>query len=124
VALDRLGAFARLSLLRACSAALFLGVAAAPVLAQEDDPEREEIRQQEAGQVGDSAVGQAGQRITRETAPVVVKPLSAIASRVQNRVQSRLRNRIDRFYDPQANAQSPFAVAEQDARVAGRRRRR
>ena len=45
-----------------------------------------------------------------------------IDSRVQNRVQSRIRNRIDRYYDPQANAVSPFKVAGDQARTAGKPR--
>jgi hypothetical protein len=71
-----------------------------------------------------ASVGTVGERLDEDDAPKIVRPLAAVASRVQNRVQSRLRNRIDRFYDPQANAQSPFIIAADEARVAGRRRRR
>lgn len=59
-----------------------------------------------------------GQRQTREqSAPLAgVTPMTRINSRVANRVQSRFRNRIDRYYDPSANATSPFKVAEAQAR--------
>lgn len=59
-----------------------------------------------------------GQRQTREqVAPIAgITPMTRINSRVANRVQSRFRNRIDRYYDPSANATSPFKVAEERAR--------
>jgi len=64
-----------------------------------------------AGRVADSAVGQAGQRQTREEAADQIKPMDRIDNRIQNRVQNRVRNRIDRNYDPMANARSPFVIA-------------
>ncbi len=57
------------------------------------------------------------------TTTVVRNPMQRIASRIQNRVESRIRNRIDRNYDPQANARTPFAAAEQETRAVGRRSR-
>lgn len=73
-----------------------------------------------------SAVGQAGRRQTREqTAQQTgIEPMARIDARVQNRVQARIRNRIDRYYDPQANATSPFLVASDQARTANQRLRR
>lgn len=73
-----------------------------------------------AGRVADSAVGQAGQRQTRQQAFTTVVSTGRINSRIQNRVQSRVRSRIDRSYDPQANTASPFGVAGEQARTAGR----
>lgn len=64
------------------------------------------------GRVARSAVGDVGQRQTRENSELS-RPLQRISNRIQNRIQSRLRNRIDRNYDPQA--QDPFAVAEERA---------
>lgn len=75
------------------------------------------------GQVARSAVGSAGQRQTPKQVTSQISPLAAVPSRLSNRVQSRLRNRIDRYYDPQANATSPFVVAADQARTAIRRGR-
>ncbi|KQM78770.1 hypothetical protein ASE70_18935 [Sphingomonas sp. Leaf22] len=77
------------------------------------------------GETARSAAGQTGQRQTREevAAEAGIEPMGRINGRIQNRVQSRIRNRIDRYYDPQANATSPFAVAGDQARTAGRPRR-
>lgn len=80
---------------------------------------------QDAGQVATSAAGRAGQRQTLvEGSAIGITPLSRIASRVPNRVQSRIRNRIDAFYDPQANATSPFVLAGNQVRTAGRQQQR
>jgi hypothetical protein len=76
------------------------------------------------GQVAKSSVGAVGQRRTREQAAPNIAPLGRITSRVQNRVQSRIRNRIDRHYDPRVNATSPFEIAGEQARRAGRPSRR
>ncbi|MBB5712767.1 hypothetical protein [Sphingomonas xinjiangensis] len=66
-----------------------------------------------------------GQRQTREQVAqdAGIEPMGRIGRRIQNRVQTRIRNRVDRYYDPQANAASPFAVAGEQARIAGRRSR-
>lgn len=80
----------------------------------------------QVGQVGgtvNAGSGAVGQRQTRDEAAPNIRPLGRIESRVANRVQSRIQNRIDRYYDPQANATSPFEVAGDQARIAGRRRR-
>lgn len=78
---------------------------------------------QRPGRVANSTVGLAGERQARGQTVGGVVPMARIDSRVQNRVQSRIRNRIDRYYDPQANAVSPFEVAGDQARTAGRPRR-
>lgn len=71
-----------------------------------------------------SAAGRAGERQTRDQVAqdTGIKPMARIESRIQNRVQSRIRNRVDRSYEPQANATSPFAAAGDQARSAGRPR--
>ena len=74
------------------------------------------------GRIGDSPVGEIGQRQTRDRPPAGVEPLARFNGRIANRVESRLRNRIDPYYDPQANATSPFLSASDQARVAGQRR--
>jgi hypothetical protein len=73
-----------------------------------------------AGHVASSTVGEVGQRLTREESAQQIEPLGRVESRIQNRVQSRIRNRIDRYYNPQANATSPFEIAGQQARKAGK----
>lgn len=64
-----------------------------------------------AGQIAESAAGQAGVRQTRAQVEGV-NPMARVNNRIQNRVQARLRNRIDRNYDPRANATSPFETAD------------
>ncbi len=77
------------------------------------------------GQTADSFAGETGQRRTREQVAqdAGVEPMARIGGRIQNRTQNRIRNRIDRYYNPQANATSPFVVASEQARTAARRRR-
>lgn len=74
------------------------------------------------GQVAGSAAGRAGQRRTRLDVTGVVAT-ARIDTRVANRVQARLRNRIDRYFDPQANATSPFKVAGEQTQRQGQTRR-
>jgi hypothetical protein len=74
----------------------------------------------QGGRVAESSVGRVGQRQTRADAAPNVQPLDRIDTRIGNRVQSRIRNRIDRNYNPQANALSPFRIAEDEARSARR----
>lgn len=96
--------------MRTYSIALFLGtvlLAATSAAAQESS----------SGRVASSVAGEVGQRQTREQTIAGIQPMARIGSRIQNRVQSRVRNRIDRFYDPQANAASPFQVASDQART-------
>jgi len=69
------------------------------------------------GRIVTSSVGQAGQR--QSSSSLGIGPLEHSSNRIQNRVQSRIRNRVDQYYDPQANAVSPFAVAGDQARIAG-----
>ena len=77
------------------------------------------------GEVAQSAAGQAGKRQTREqvAAQIGIAAMARVNSRIQNRVQARIRNRIDQYYDPRANAATPFAVASEQANAAGQRRR-
>lgn len=77
-----------------------------------------------AGRVGDSAVGQVGQRQTRDQASENVEPLVRVDARIRNRIQSRIRNRIDRNYDPQANATEPFTIGADQLRTGPRAYRR
>lgn len=75
------------------------------------------------GSAAQSSVGRAGERQTRGTIKGI-SPIGRVDSRVPSRVQARLRNRIDRYYDPQANAVSPFAVAADLVRRQGQAPRR
>lgn len=93
---------------------LLLLLSAAPVSAQ----------QEEGGQVATSSSGQVGRRLERGRDMTGTEALGRIESRIPNRVQNRLRNRIDQYYDPAANALSPFDVASDRARTAGQRLRR
>lgn len=107
--------------------------AAAPAqtLASPDENETSELPRQQPmrpsetdalpGRTAESAAGRVGQRQTREEAVEGIEPMTRISNRINNRVQSRIRNRIDPNYDPQANATSPFAVAEEETRAAQRR---
>lgn len=74
----------------------------------------------------ETASDMVGRRQSREqiSQSARIEPMARIDSRIQNRVQSRLRNRIDRYYDPQANATSPFSSAAERARNARLRPRR
>ncbi|WP_353435826.1 hypothetical protein [Sphingomonas faeni] len=102
-----------------------------PTAEQGDDeqpnPQPQQITPYQINQVGriaNSAVGQIGQRQTRESTATEtgIKPTARLVSRIQNRVQNRIRNRIDRDYDPEANATNLFKVAEEQARVSNRQR--
>lgn len=88
-------------------------------------PIQQTLPETRQGETARSAAGQTGQRQTREqiAQDAGIEPMARINGRIQNRVQSRIRNRIDRYYDPQANAASPFMVAGDQARTAGRARR-
>jgi hypothetical protein len=94
-----------------------------PSMAQTQS-QRQTQNEQRPGRVAESAVGEVGQRQTRERPQANIEPMSRINSRIANRVQNRIRNRIDRYYNPQANATSPFEVAADRARDAGSRDRR
>ncbi len=106
------------------------GVGSAQTTSDEDPYATVPMQQQtplqtnQAGQVGTSAIGQAGQRQTRESTAqeAGIKPSLRIASRIQNRVQSRLRTRIDRYYDPELQSTDPFAVADDQLRKSTTRR--
>ena len=75
----------------------------------------EETSQKKPGSLAATSVGTAGQRRDKNQGVANIKPMGRLQSRIASRVQSRIRNRIDRFYDPQANAQSPFVVAAEQA---------
>lgn len=72
-------------------------------------------------QTNQTAVGRAGQRQSRNEATGIVA-LQRLDTRIVGRVQTRLRTRIDRYYDPQANATSPFKVAGEQLRRGQPRR--
>nr|WP_294811025.1 hypothetical protein [uncultured Sphingomonas sp.] len=74
------------------------------------------------GRTADTSIGQVGQRQTRGEAARGIAPAGRISNRIQNRVQSRIRNRIDRTYDPRSNANSPFAIAEEQTRTPSGRK--
>lgn len=88
-------------------------------------PAQSVLAETQPGQTATSPAGQTGQRQTREQVAqdTGIEPMGRITNRIQNRAQTRIRNRIDRYYDPQANTTSPFAVAGEQARTAGRQRR-
>lgn len=68
----------------------------------------------------DAGAGTVGQRQTRESSKANIDPIARINNRVSNRVQSRIRSRIDRYYDPTANAASPFEMAGDQVRKTPR----
>ncbi len=109
---------------------LVLLVCAVPVAAQGRDQDQALATpsipsQTRQGETAHSAAGQAGLRQSREQLAIDtgIEPMGRINGRIQNRVQSRVRNRIDRYYDPRANATSPFAVASEQAKALGRSHR-
>lgn len=111
---------------------LFLAVlgCAVPVAAQDRDQDQalstpSVPSQTRQGETARSAAGQVGLRQSREQLAIDtgIEPMGRINGRIQNRVQARIRNRIDRYYDPRANATSPFAVASEQATALGRSRR-
>ena len=71
----------------------------------------------ERGHLASTGSGEVGQRqaIPRRG------PLNRLQGRIANRVQNRIRNRLDRYYSPQANANSPFLVASEQVRTTGRK---
>lgn len=118
------------SRLAACSVAVSLTlILAMPVVAQAADQQDMAVSQTptassgSTGRVAGSVVGMVGQRQARGQGTANIQPMARIANRIQNRVQNRIHNRIDRNYDPQANAASPFAVAEDQARTSADQRR-
>ncbi|MBX3594743.1 hypothetical protein [Sphingomonas sp.] len=75
------------------------------------------------GQLGaESSAAKVSKRVERPASNTA--PLGRIDMRIQNRVQNRIRNRIDRYYNPRANATSPFVVASDRVRNPGARSRR
>ena len=74
---------------------------------------------QNAGQTAKSSVGRAGERRTIAQA-TGAKPMARINGRIANRIESRVLNRIDRTYDSNNNALSPYVNAGDAAAKAGR----
>jgi len=127
-----------------CAVSMALALAPVPAIAQtrviENDATNEANNEQQqlqdllerqrqaaatrtqAGRTAQSAVGEVGQRQTRDQAAPNLKPLARIDTRIANRVQNRIRNRIDRDYDPQGNASTPFTEAETRERNSHPRR--
>lgn len=75
-----------------------------------------EVRVQLPGRNASSSSGVAGERQSPGLTPGSADPYAKISTRISNRVENRIRNRIDRYYDPLANATSPYAVAAEQAR--------
>lgn len=71
---------------------------------------------QPEGRNGVAAAGVVGERQLPGNSTFMIDPLARLQTRVANRVENRIRNRVDRNYDPQANATSPFARADANAR--------
>lgn len=124
-------------LVQAVALALMVGgLIAAPPLSAQRDKQRDEpvdeavpppkplgsaargADQSSQGKAATSAVGRAGERQSRASV-VGIAPTARLQTRVANRVQTRLRSRIDRNYDPQANAISPFTVAGEGVKRSG-----
>lgn len=72
------------------------------------------------GQTGNTGNGQIGQRQSRQQGITDVRPLGRVNNRIANRVQNRVRNRIDPSYNPQADATSSFATADEQTRPFNR----
>lgn len=96
-----------------------------PAVAQDRDQAPPPLPETRQGETARSAAGQVGLRQSREQvgADSGLEPMGRINGRIQNRVQARVRNRIDRYYDPRANATSPFVVASEQATAVERPRR-
>ena len=77
-------------------------------------------QQVEAGRVGVSAVGRAGERQTREQIMGVTQPLGRINSRINSRLTLRVRNRIDRNYAPDISAASTFQAVNEEMKISSR----
>lgn len=77
---------------------------------------------QRLGETAKSTVGQVGLRQSQGqlAQELNAKPMARLENRIQNRIESRVRNRIDRYYDPKANATSPFSIAGEQLRKTGR----
>jgi len=82
------------------------------------------LESNQVGHIARSSAGEIGQRQTRDSASTLtgVGLMGRVASRIQNRVQNRLRTRIDRTYDPQADTNDPFRVAQDQIKAINRPR--
>ena len=110
---------------------LVLLISAAPVAGQDRNQDfgltvPQLMPRTDQGETPRVGAGQAGLRQSREQIAVDtgIEPMGRINGRIQNRVQARIRNRIDRNYDPLANVNSPFVVANEQTVAAGRKSRR
>lgn len=104
---------------------------ATPVLGQNRNDDYEAVPEQypqqqrreddtSPGRVAESAVGRAGQRQTTDDVVPDQRLSRRVSNRIENRVQLRIDNRIDEDYNPQADAKSPFAAAEEKATHSAR----
>lgn len=111
----------------AMSSILFLTLlmSAGPTVAQDRDQGPPPLPKTRQGETARSAAGQVGLRQSREQVGTDsgIEPMGRINGRIQNRVQARIRNRIDRYYDPRANATSPFVVASEQVTATEQPRR-
>ena len=83
-----------------------------------------QAQQNRNSQVVDSAVGEVGQRQSREKLEIGGNQLGLRAdTRINNRVQLRFQNRLDRFYNPQT-ATTAIQAASNRARSAGAKTQR
>lgn len=124
--------------IRRISVALSLTLLTAPAVAQRDpgpadqvelSADRPEVARSisplvDSDQIAPSSAGRAGQRQTRGQDVGGIRPMIRVESRVANRFQNRIRNRLDRYYDPRANALSPFTVAGEEVKRGNGSRRR
>lgn len=121
--------------MRIASVFLLLSSLMSPVEAQDlgrsnnpgtgsDQTEQEPLPVVRLGDIAKSTAGQAGKRQTREqiAAQIGIAAMARVNSRIQNRVQARIRNRIDQYYDPRANAATPFSVASEQVSISGQHR--
>ncbi|WP_454598017.1 hypothetical protein [Qipengyuania sp. SM2507] len=86
--------------------------------AEQADTQNEGL--QRTARTADTGIGEVGQRQTAQDGPAMREPLGRITSRISNRVENRIRNRIDRYYDPTANATSPYEKADRQTRAGPR----
>ncbi|MBB5700135.1 hypothetical protein [Sphingomonas yantingensis] len=114
----------------AAAGALLASLALAPIAQAQTRPDDPSEQAADAGQLqphpsrtAETGTGVIGQRQTAAQAAPNLEPLGRVNNRVANRVQNRIRNRIDRYYDPRANATSPFEIAGEQVQRASSRPR-
>lgn len=65
----------------------------------------------DAGQIAESSVGRAGQRMNAKAQGVNAQPMTRISNRINSRIQLRIRNRIDRNYSVLSSSTSSYEEA-------------